>query len=105
MLYPLSLVLTKVLDEAGDVAALCEARIVDIFFLFSQAESHVKEMVADRMILKSKLYSYKMDQEFDLTIACSCSQGPQANEPTASNHDAKIHQEFIDALHDPRCAI
>lgn len=26
--------------------------------LFSQAETHVKELVADRMVLKSKCYTY-----------------------------------------------
>ena len=52
MLYPLSLVLNRVLDEEGELAELCEGRIVNIFFLFSQAENHVKEMVAERMVLK-----------------------------------------------------
>ena len=52
VLYPLSLVLNRVLDEEGELAELCEGRIVNIFFLFSQAENHVKEMVADRMVLK-----------------------------------------------------
>ena len=54
MLYPLSLVLNRVLDEEGELAELCEGRIVNIFYLFSQAENHVKEMVADRMVLKRK---------------------------------------------------
>ena len=54
MLYPLSLVLNRVLDEDGELAELFEGRIVNIFYLFSQAENHVKEMVADRMVLKRK---------------------------------------------------
>ncbi len=54
MLYPLSLVLNRVLDEEGELAELCEGRIVNIFFLFSQAENHVKDIVADRMVLKRK---------------------------------------------------
>ncbi|KAI9811649.1 MAG: hypothetical protein M1827_005398 [Pycnora praestabilis] len=37
--------------EEGELAELCEGRIVNIFFLFSQAENHVKEIVADRMVL------------------------------------------------------
>lgn len=50
-LYPLSLVLNRVLDEEGELAELVEGRIVNIFYLFSQAENHVKESVADRMVL------------------------------------------------------
>ena len=55
VLYPLSLVLNRVLDEEGEFAELVEGRIVNIFFLFSQAENHVKESVADRMVLKRVL--------------------------------------------------
>ena len=55
VLYPLSLVLNRVLDEEGDLARVTEARIVNIFLLFSQAENHVKETVADRMVLKRVL--------------------------------------------------
>lgn len=55
MLYPLSLVLNRVLEEEGELAELVEGRIVNIFLLFSQAENHVKETVADRMVLKRVL--------------------------------------------------
>ena len=51
VLDPLSLVLSRVLDEEGELAELCEGRIANIFFLFSQAENHVKELVADRTVL------------------------------------------------------
>ena len=51
VLDPLSLVLSSVLDEGGELAELCEGRIANIYFLFSQAENHVKEMVADRTVL------------------------------------------------------
>lgn len=51
VLEPLSLVLSRVLDEEGELAELCEGRIANIFFLFSQAENHVKETVADRTVL------------------------------------------------------
>lgn len=51
VLDPLSLVLSRVLDEEGELAELCEGRIANIFFLFSQAENHVKEVVADRAVL------------------------------------------------------
>ena len=55
VLYPLSLVLSRVLEEEGELSELVEGRIVNIFFLFSQAENHVKESVADRMVLKTVL--------------------------------------------------
>jgi hypothetical protein len=52
VLYPLSLVLNRMVEEDGEVARLIVGRIVQIFLIFSQAESHVKDLVADRMILK-----------------------------------------------------
>jgi len=55
ILYPLSLVLNRVLDEEGEIPELIEGRIVNIFYLFSQAENYVKEVVADRMMLKGVL--------------------------------------------------
>ena len=54
VLYPLSLVLNRMVEEDGEVARLIVGRIVHIFLVFSQAESHVKDLVADRMILKRK---------------------------------------------------
>ena len=54
VLDPLSLVLSRVLDEDGELAELCEGRIANIFFLFSQAENHVKELVAERTVLHRK---------------------------------------------------
>ncbi|KND88431.1 Cytokinesis protein sepH [Tolypocladium ophioglossoides CBS 100239] len=55
--YPLALVLHRVLDEEGEdeLEELIEGRIVNIFYLFSQAENYVKEVVADRQVLKSVL--------------------------------------------------
>ena len=55
VLDPLSLVLSRVLDEDGELAELCEGRIANIFFLFSQAENYVKEIVADRTVLHRPL--------------------------------------------------
>lgn len=51
VLDPLSLVLSRVLDEDGELASLCEGRIATIFFIFSQAENHVKELIAERTVL------------------------------------------------------
>lgn len=47
--------LHKVLDEddRDELSELIEARIVNIFYLFSQAENYVKEVVAERFVLKS----------------------------------------------------
>jgi len=55
ILDPLAAVLHKVLDEEEDreLSELVEGRIVNIFYLFSQAENYVKEVVADRQVLKS----------------------------------------------------
>ena len=54
VLDPLSLVLSRVLDEKGASADQCEGRIANIFLLFSQAENHVKELVAERTVLHRK---------------------------------------------------
>ncbi|EED23675.1 serine-threonine kinase SepH [Talaromyces stipitatus ATCC 10500] len=51
VLDPLSLVLSRVLDEDEELAKISEGRIANIFFIFSQAENHVKEMVAERAVL------------------------------------------------------
>ncbi|KAI9827047.1 MAG: hypothetical protein M1819_007039 [Sarea resinae] len=59
VLYPLSMILNRVLDEEGELAELCESRIANIFLLFSQAENHVKEIVADRKVLKLVLKDLK----------------------------------------------
>lgn len=40
------------LDEDDELAEI-EGRIANIFFIFSQAENHVKEMVAERTVLHS----------------------------------------------------
>ncbi|KAL8746970.1 MAG: hypothetical protein Q9190_001090 [Brigantiaea leucoxantha] len=59
VLDPLSLVLSRVLDEEGELAELCEGRIANIFFLFSQAETYVKEIVAERTVLHRVLKELK----------------------------------------------
>jgi hypothetical protein len=69
VLYPLSLVLNRVLEEEGELAELVEGRIVNIFVLFSQAENHVKETVADRMVLKRVLKDLKrMSPQHQITM-------------------------------------
>lgn len=67
VLDPLSLVLSRVLDEEGELAELCEGRIANIFFLFSQAENHVKETIADRTVLHRECLLYPINPEFLFT--------------------------------------
>lgn len=65
VLEPLSLVLNRVLmepSESGDqkeLADLCEGRIASIFYVFSQAENYVKELVAERTVLHRVLKNLK----------------------------------------------
>ncbi|KAL5050295.1 hypothetical protein BDW71DRAFT_123367 [Aspergillus fruticulosus] len=59
VLDPLSLVLSRVLDEEGELAEIVEGRIANIFFIFSQAENHVKEMVSERTVLHRVLKELK----------------------------------------------
>jgi serine/threonine protein kinase len=65
VLDPLSLVLNRVLNEQGEageqreLANLCEGRIASIFFIFSQAENYVKELVAERTVLHRVLKNLK----------------------------------------------
>lgn len=70
VLYPLSLVLNRVLDEEDTEASeIIEGRIVNIFLLFSQAENHVKETVADRMVLKRVLKDLRrMSPQHQITM-------------------------------------
>ncbi|GAB1314056.1 Protein kinase of the Mitotic Exit Network [Madurella fahalii] len=56
ILDPLAAILHRVLDEDRDkLSELIEGRIVNIFYLFSQAEPYVKEAVAERQVLKTVL--------------------------------------------------
>lgn len=92
ILDPLALVLHRVLDEddEDELTELIEGRIVNIFYLFSQAENYVKAMVADRQVLKSKCDH--------MPLLCSCvseltgntrySKGPPANDPSTPDNDA-----------------
>ena len=69
VLDPLSLVLHRVLDEEGELSELCEGRIANIFFLFSQAENHVKELVADQTVLHRVLKDLKrMSPQHQITM-------------------------------------
>jgi hypothetical protein len=52
VLDPLSLVLNQVLREKDEVFDLVLGRIVNIFLIFSQSETYVKEAVAESKVMK-----------------------------------------------------
>ncbi|KAF3907335.1 hypothetical protein ABW20_dc0103627 [Dactylellina cionopaga] len=65
VLRPLSLVLSQICREKEDrYESYCD-KIVNLFFLFSQAENQVKEAIADRMTLKRILKDL-----YDLPLLC-----------------------------------
>jgi hypothetical protein len=101
ILDPLALVLHRVLDEddGDELKELVEGRIVNIFYLFSQAENYVKEMVADRQVLKSKS-NYTRQYYAKLTRNLRCSQRSPTNDSGAPNHHAQVHQEPVNAVDD-----
>ncbi|KAF3241464.1 hypothetical protein TWF192_009201 [Orbilia oligospora] len=52
VLRPLSLVLSQICKEKEDRYEIYCEKIVNLFYLFSQAENQVKEVIADRVTLK-----------------------------------------------------
>lgn len=101
VLYPLSLVLNRVLEEEGELAELVEGRIVNIFLLFSQAENHVKEAVADRMVLKRELF-VEPSNMFRANHDYRCPQGSPPHVTESSNNHAQVHQEPFYACNNTR---
>ena len=73
VLEPLSLVLQRVLNDPGEtseqrkLAQLCESRIASIFSIFSQAEPYVRELVAERTVLRRVL---KLIRKMQPVIPC-----------------------------------
>jgi len=55
VLHPLSIVLAQILDEGPTSKLYIREKIINIFLLFSQAETQVKESMADRFVMKSKM--------------------------------------------------
>jgi len=99
VLDPLSLVLSRVLDEDGDLAELVEARIASIFFIFSQAENHVKEMVAERTVLhRENDFIDIRSVHLLLTIFSRGLERSETNVACAPGDDAQVHQEFVYAF-------
>lgn len=56
VLDPLAEILHRVLDpdDKDEVSEFIEGRIVNLFLMFSQADPEVKELIADRAVIKSK---------------------------------------------------
>jgi hypothetical protein len=79
------------------LAEVIEGRIANIFFIFSQAENHVKEMVAERTVLHSK-YSLGKFVSLMLTITSRSLERTQAHEPRPPDHNVEVHQEFVHAV-------
>ncbi|EMD62627.1 hypothetical protein GGP41_003452 [Bipolaris sorokiniana] len=97
VLYPLSLVLNRMVEEDGEVARLIVGRIVQIFLIFSQAESHVKDLVADRMILKRVLKDLrKMAPPHQITML----KFIKNLSSLSSTHEALQNSNAIDILID-----
>lgn len=85
---PLALVLDRVLDEDDELSELVEGRIVNIFYLFSQAENYVKEVVADRVVLKRM--QLLLFRRLPLT-KYRRSERPSKDDPGSPDHHAQVH--------------
>jgi hypothetical protein len=102
LLHPLSLVLSQICAEKEDRFEDYCHKIVNIFFLFSQAENQVKEAIADRMTLKSKLRSTlsRIYVVVILTILVQrSSERSAASTVFESNHYAEVYQESFCAIY------
>ncbi|ODA80767.1 hypothetical protein RJ55_03726 [Drechmeria coniospora] len=101
ILYPLALVLHRVLDEEGEdeLSELIEGRIVNIFYLFSQAENYVKEVVADRQVLKSVLKDLRrMTPVHQITMLKFIKNLSMLSTTIESLHSADAIEFLIDLL-------
>ncbi|KAH7325766.1 septation protein H [Stachybotrys elegans] len=101
ILYPLALVLHRVLDEEGEdeLDELIEGRIVNIFYLFSQAENYVKEVVADRQVLKSVLKDLRrMSPSHQITMLKFIKNLSMLSTTIESLHSADAIDFLIDLL-------
>ena len=101
ILYPLALVLHRVLDEEGEdeLSELIEGRIVNIFYLFSQAENYVKEMVADRQVLKKVLKDLRrMSSLHQITMLKFIKNLSMLSTTIQTLHSADAIESLIDLL-------
>ncbi|KAG0652041.1 Serine threonine-kinase sepH [Hyphodiscus hymeniophilus] len=99
ILSPLALVLDRVLDEDDKVSELVAGRIVNIFYLFSQAENYVKEMVADRVVLKRVLKDLRrMAPTHQITMLKFIKNLSMLSTTLDSLHSANAIELLIDLL-------
>lgn len=87
------------LDEEGELAEVVEGRIANIFFIFSQAENHVKEMVAERTVLHRTYPNAALVQILTCLRGLERTETHDASPP--DNH-AEVYQEPFDAINDAR---
>lgn len=99
ILSPLALVLDRVLDEDDKLSELVEGRIVNIFYLFSQAENYVKEVVADRVVLKRVLKDLRrMSPAHQITMLKFIKNLSMLSTTLDSLHAANAIELLIDLL-------
>ncbi|RDW60891.1 cell division control protein-like protein 15 [Coleophoma cylindrospora] len=99
ILSPLALVLDRVLDEDDELSELIEGRIVNIFYLFSQAENYVKEVVADRVVLKRVLKDLRrMTPAHQITMLKFIKNLSMLSTTLESLHSANAIELLIDLL-------
>ncbi|KAH8911917.1 hypothetical protein BR93DRAFT_942186 [Coniochaeta sp. PMI_546] len=101
ILDPLAAVLHKVLDEEdkNELSELIEGRIVNIFYLFSQAENYVKEVVADRQVLKTVLKDLRrMTPAHQITMLKFIKNLSMLSTTIESLHSADAIDFLIDVL-------
>ncbi|KAH8821133.1 cell division control protein-like protein 15 [Xylogone sp. PMI_703] len=99
VLSPLALILDRVLDEDDELSELVEGRIVNIFYLFSQAENYVKEVVADRVVLKRVLKDLRrMTPAHQITMLKFIKNLSMLSTTLDSLHSANAIELLIDLL-------
>ncbi|KAK3326488.1 hypothetical protein B0H66DRAFT_162113 [Apodospora peruviana] len=100
ILDPLATILHKVLDEEERaLSELVEGRIVNIFYLFSQAENYVKEVVADRQVLKTVLKDLRrMTPSHQITMLKFIKNLSMLSTTLESLHSADAIDFLIDVL-------
>ncbi|KAJ4306275.1 Protein kinase of the Mitotic Exit Network [Collariella sp. IMI 366227] len=100
ILDPLAAILHKVLDEDQDeLSELVEGRIVNIFYLFSQAEPYVKEAVAERQVLKTVLKDLRrMTPSHQITMLKFIKNMSMCSTVLDSLHSADAIDFLIDVL-------
>jgi hypothetical protein len=93
------MVLDRVLNEDDELSELIEGRIVNIFYLFSQAENYVKEVVADKSVLKRVLKDLKrMTPAHQITMLKFIKNLSMLSTTLDSLHGANAIESLIDLL-------